>query len=100
MPPLRRQGTKLAIGVGGIGSTTAYLGPNCEGDAFLGGILGTPETDGDNVNLWNPPSCAPDFTKNQNVTAIAVNIPIASLGGATVNPIFDTWSTISVKEVN
>jgi len=46
------------------------------------------------VNLWNPPSCAPDFTKNYNVTAIVMEIPIASLGGT----VFDTWSTISVKQ--
>lgn len=84
-------------GAGGIGNADAsvYPGPNCEGDAFLGGILGTAELDGDNVNLWNPPSCAPDFTKNYNVTSIAINVPIAALGGT----IFDTWSTISVKEV-
>lgn len=88
--------TRFFGGTGGIGSTTASLGPNCEGDAFLGGVLGVPETDGDNVNLWNPPSCAPDFTKNYNVTSIAINVPIAALGGT----IFDTWSTISVKEVN
>jgi hypothetical protein len=88
-------------GAGGIGNADAsvYPGPNCEGDAFLGGIPaagGTPELDGDDVNLWNPPSCAPDFTKNYNVTSIAINIPIAALGGS----IFDTWSTISVREVN
>jgi len=49
------------------------------------------------VNLWNPPSCAPDFTKDYNVTAIALNVPLAALGGSGV---FDTWSTISIKEVN
>lgn len=82
-------------GAGGIGDPTSPLGPNCEGDTFLQGILGTAETDGDNVNLWNPPSCAPDFTKNLNVTSIALEVPISALGGS----IFDTWSTISVKEV-
>jgi hypothetical protein len=84
-------------GAGGNGDSNAPLpGPNCEGDTFLQGILGTAETDGDNVNLWNPPSCAPDFTKNYNVTSIAIEVPISALGGGSV---FDTWSTISVKEV-
>ena len=82
-------------GAGGIGDATASLGVNCKGDAFLQGVLGTPELDGDNVNLWNPPSCAPDFTKNLNITSIALNVPISALGGT----IFDTWSTISIKEV-
>ncbi|MBA3452504.1 MAG: DUF4331 family protein [Deltaproteobacteria bacterium] len=87
-------------GAGGVGNAapSVYPGPNCEGDAFLGGIVaagGTPELDGDEVNLWNPRNCAPDFTKNHNITSIAINIPIAALGGT----IFDTWSTISVKEV-
>ena len=33
----------------------------------------TAPADGDNINLFHPPSCAPDFTKNLNVTAIALN---------------------------
>ena len=57
-------------------------------------MLGTPDTDADKVNLFNPPTCAPDFTKNFNVTSITLNVPLADLGGA----IFDTWSTISVKK--
>ena len=81
-------------GTGGVGDPTAGLAANCEGDAFLAGVG---DLDGDSINLWNPPSCAPDFTKNYNVTSIALNIPIAALGGG---DIFDTWSTISVKEVN
>ncbi len=81
-------------GTGGNGDPTASLAPNCRGDALLAlGAEANP--DADVVNLWNPPSCAPDFTKNLNVTAFALNVPIASLGGGTV---FDTWSTISVRE--
>jgi len=84
-------------GPGGIGNASASLGPNCRGDKFLalgpageaGGVA-----DNDVINLFNPPSCAPDFTKNLNVTAIVLNVPILQLGGA----IFDTWSTISVAE--
>lgn len=72
----------------------ATLAANCEGDAFLQGILGT-DLDGDAVNLFNPPTCAPDFTKNLNVTAIVANVPKALLGGGDV---YDTWSTISVLQ--
>lgn len=68
------------------------LAPNCEGDAFLAGAL---DVDGDQVNLWNPPSCAPDFTKNLNVTAIVLTVPKALLGGGNI---YDSWSTISVRE--
>ena len=68
------------------------LAANCEGDAFLQGILGV-DPDADDVNLFNPPTCAPDFTKNLNVTAIVLNVKIAQLGGT----VFDTWSTISRK---
>ena len=72
-------------------AATPAPAPNCEGDAFLAGAT---DLDGDQVNLFNPPSCAPDFTKNLNVTAIVLNVPIAQLGGT----VFDTWSTISVKQ--
>ncbi len=84
-------------GAGGNGDAAALgaLAPNCKGQTLAQGILGTGDTDEDAVNLWNPPSCAPDFTKNYNVTAIVLNVPIADLGGGTV---FDTWSTISVKQ--
>lgn len=84
-------------GAGGNGDATATLANNCKGQAFLGGVAavgGTPEGDGDDVNLWNPPTCAPDFTKNYNVTSITLNVPIAMLGAT----VFDTWSTISVKQ--
>ena len=89
-------------GPGGVGDATAGLADNCRGDKFLANLLpgGVPAneaggvSDGDVINLFNPPSCAPDFTKNLNVTAIVLNVPIAELGGT----IFDTWSTISVSE--
>jgi hypothetical protein len=81
-------------GPGGIGNAGATLADNCRGDKFLG-AEGPGGADADGVNLFNPPSCAPDFTKNLNVTAIVLNVPIAQLGGGTV---FDTWSTISVTE--
>ncbi|MEJ7601761.1 MAG: DUF4331 family protein [Kofleriaceae bacterium] len=79
------------------GNGNAGLGPNCRGDEFL--ALGSAKeaggiADHDVINLFNPPSCAPDFTKDLNVTAIVLNVPIAQLGGT----IFDTWSTISVPE--
>jgi hypothetical protein len=91
-------------GSGGIGEPIppAYLESNCKGQAFLGGVAaagGTPELDGDDVNLFNPADCAPDFTKNYNVTAIVVKAPIAALrsvGGA--ENIFDSWSTISIPQ--
>lgn len=89
-------------GANGNGDATAGLTDNCRGDKFLARILpggvaqneagGT--SDGDTINLFNPPSCAPDFTKDLNVTAIVLNVPISALG----SKIFDTWSTISVKE--
>jgi hypothetical protein len=85
-------------GANGDGNAAASLADNCRGDKFLLPQLGmggeTTPGDGDNINLFNPPSCAPDFTKNLNVTAIALNVPIAQLGGS----VFDTWSTISVGE--
>ena len=85
-------------GPNGIGDANAALADNCRGDKFLalgaageaGGVA-----DNDLINLFNPPSCAPDFTKNLNVTAIVLNVPIAQLGGGAI---FDTWSTISVSE--
>ena len=81
-------------GAGGLGNAAATLAPNCRGDAFLGpeGPLGA---DADAINLFNPPTCASDFTKGHNITAIALNVPIAALGGG---PTFDTWSTISLGE--
>jgi hypothetical protein len=80
-------------GPGGVGNANASLADNCRGDKFLG-AEGPGGPDDDGVNLFNPPSCAPDFTKNLNVTAIVLNVPIAQLGAT----IFDTWSTISVAE--
>jgi hypothetical protein len=85
-------------GAGGIGDATASIAPNCKGQNFLGGIAlagGTPENDGDDVNLFNPSSCAPDFTQHYNVTAITTNVDISALGGGTV---FDSWSTISLLQ--
>lgn len=89
-------------GAAGAGNAGAGLADNCRGDKFLANLLpgGTAANeaggvaDADVINLFNPPTCAPDFTKNLNVTAIAMNVPISMLGGT----IFDTWSTISVPE--
>lgn len=96
---------RLFGGAGGKGDATATLAPNCRGDAFLaflqpGGIAANEaggQSDGDVVNLFNPPSCAPDFTHDLNITSIALEVPISMLQkhGETV---FDTWSTISVLE--
>ena len=80
-------------GAGGKGDKTAQLPLNCRGDAFLG-AEGPNGADADSVNLWNPPSCAPDFTKNLNVLAIVSEVQPAQLGGT----VFDTWSTVSVAE--
>ena len=80
------------FGNAGQPDATATLAPTCDGDTLLAGVT---DVDGDQVNLWNPPSCAPDFTKNLNVTAIVVNVPKALLGGETI---FVTWSTISVLQ--
>lgn len=82
-------------GAGGNGNAAASLpAPTCDGKAFLSEIGPPRNYDIDGVHLFNPPSCAPDFTKNYNVTSIALNVPIADLGGT----VFDTWSTISVKQ--
>lgn len=89
-------------GAGGNGNASAGLADNCRGDKFLANLQpGGPTAneagavpDADVINLFNPPTCAPDFTKNLNVTAIVMNVPISMLGGS----IFDTWSTISVPE--
>lgn len=78
---------------GNRGDATATLAPNCRGDEFIG-AEGPGGSDHDALNLWNPPSCAPDFTKDMNVSAIVLNVPIAQLGGT----VFDTWSTISVAK--
>lgn len=78
---------------GNKGNAAATLAPNCRGDAFLG-AEGPGGADADALNLWNPPSCAPDFTHGLNVTSIVLNVPIAQLGGS----VFDTWSTISVPQ--
>lgn len=89
---------RLFGGADGNGNPNASLADNCRGDKFLLPALGmggeTAPADLDNINLFNPPSCAPDFTKNLNVTAIVLNVPIAQLGSS----VFDTWSTISVGE--
>jgi hypothetical protein len=88
-------------GAGGNGDPTATLSNNCRGDQFLAILDPNPASkeaggvaDDDLINLFNPPSCAPDFTKGLNVTAIVLNVPIDQLGGT----IFDTWSTISTLQ--
>ncbi|MBC7793725.1 MAG: DUF4331 family protein [Clostridia bacterium] len=90
-------------GSNGNGNASAALADNCRGDKFLanlldGGVAANEAggvSDGDVINLFNPPSCAPDFTKNYNVTSITLNVPIASLRTSS-ETVFDTWSTISV----
>jgi hypothetical protein len=79
-------------GASGNGNASAGIAPNCKGQSLLAGILGTAENDGDDVNLFNPSSCAPDFTQHYNVTSITTNVTISDLGAS----VFDTWSTISV----
>lgn len=96
---------RLFGGSNGNGDATASLDDNCRGDKFLANLLpGGPAAneaggvpDEDVINLWNPPSCAPDFTKSYNATAIVLEVPITMLqsSGETV---FDTWSTISVPK--
>jgi hypothetical protein len=96
---------RLFGGANGNGDATAALADNCRGDKFLanlqpGGVAANERggvSDGDVINLFNPPSCAPDFTKNLNVTAIVLNVPISALQ-ANGETVFDTWSTISVAE--
>ena len=78
-------------GPGGSGDATASLAADCAGHTFFDGVAGA---NGDAIHLWNPPQCAPDFTKNYNVIAIVLSVPLSSLSGTT----FDTWSTISVKQ--
>ncbi len=84
-------------GPNGVGNAAALSSfpPNCNGQTFAQGVIGQGDTtDGDVINLWNPASCAPDFTKNYNVNAITVEIPLAGLDGT----VFDTWSSISAKQ--
>jgi len=82
------------FGFGSEGDNSAGLTANCRNEAFLAGLFGLTDTDVDKINLWNSPDCAPDFTKNLNVTAIVLNVPIAAFG----SDVLDTWSTISVKQ--
>ena len=62
---------------------------------FLANVLAP----GSDASTATDQTCSPaelraHFTKNLNVTAIVLNVPISALGGT----IFDTWSTISVKQ--
>jgi hypothetical protein len=74
-------------------SLLGSLEPTCDGHTLLDGHAST--SNGDIVHLFNPPVCAPDFTKNYNVIAIVLSIPISSLGGGSI---FDTWSIITVQQ--
>lgn len=47
---------------------------------------------------FRPPERAIDFTKDYNVNAIAVRVPIRLLQGATSAQIFDVWETINIRE--
>jgi hypothetical protein len=89
-------------GADGNGDPTAGLANNCRGDNFLallGGGLSEygGVADHDVINLWNPPSCAPDFTKDYNVTSITIDVPVAALQ-ANNETVFDTWSTIAIPQ--
>ena len=75
---------------GTTGNASASLQPDCHGNTLLNGTV----VEGDGVHLFNPPSCAPDFTKNYNVNAIVLSIPLTSLSGT----VFDTWSIITVLQ--
>jgi hypothetical protein len=72
------------------GNPAAYLDKTCDGKS-----LG--EAGGDGVHLFNPPSCAEDFTHYYNVNQIVLQTDIANLkkNGETT---FDTWSTISIPK--
>ena len=48
--------------------------------------------------VFNPSSCAPDFTKGYNVNSIVLRVPIAFLQSGSTETTFDTWSTISVPQ--
>ena len=88
-------------GSGGIGDPTASLAANCKGEAFLGGRTvfgGAADADGDDIRLFNKPSCAPDFTHKYNVTAIVLQVPISALQSSAAETAFDTWSTISIPQ--
>ena len=47
---------------------------------------------------FRPPERAIDFTKDYNVNAIAVRVPIRLLQGSTSANIFDVWETINIRE--
>jgi len=90
------------FGFGTEGDPTATLANNCRGDQFLSLLSGGAteaggQPDADLINLFNPPECAPDFTKNYNITSVTVNVPVALLQ-ANGESVFDTWSTISVRK--
>lgn len=78
----------------------------CDGKSFLSGIAGYDQIGGgvsasasnaDTAHLFNPPSCAPDFTKLYNRNEIELQVPIAALQ-ANGETTFDTWSTISIPQ--
>lgn len=81
-----------------VGDGTASLAANCLGGAYAA-ASGVAANEQDPVNLFNADDCAEDFTKNYNVLAIVMSLPVAAIdpgpgpGGA-----FDTWSTIAIPE--
>ena len=97
---------------GGVAATTPLAAfqakDNCNGKSFLEGFSGGYDTtgagatsasasNGDIVHLFNPPSCAEDFTKGYNRNDIALQTTIASLQSS-AETTFDTWSTISIPQ--
>jgi hypothetical protein len=47
---------------------------------------------------FKPTTTAADFTAGYNVNAIVVRVPIAFVQGASTDPVFDVWETISVRQ--
>jgi hypothetical protein len=74
-----------------------YFLKNVTGYDTTGGTgTGTASTDnGDPVHLFNPPACAPDFTRHYNRLEIELQVPLTALQSNS-ETVFDTWSTIEI----
>jgi len=79
----------------------------CDGNYFLQGFgspydqlsgsLAASSSNGDPVHLFNPPSCAQDFTYHYNRNEIELQAPISALK-ANNETTFDTWSIINYQQ--